>query len=526
MAYYYFNIGEMHQMTVLNITVYVELKDQELANVFKQAKLPEYTQISFGSATDGSVNGFPEDRGNIVITDDTALMNMLKKHSCRSLKLVFVGSSPLTDDICDVWNTADADELKARFERLLAACANEFRAWFYEHTLYTTIDTVPDMLWFKRLDGIHTMVNNAFTEVVHKTRDDVVGKDHFYIWDAPRPAEGNEFACAESEETAIRTGKMYVCDEPVKTREGMKQLTTYKTPLYDMFGNVFGTIGVGHDVTNFSNLGIELSILVENLPFPMVIFTADMKVVRMNKAFSEISETSAENAEAFRYEVWKKEALTPVGEETSDHEKHFVSREYKHYRDGKEYSYIVREQEIRDFFDNVSGYFLIMSDITYQRAYEATILKTANTDMLTGMYNRRYFYNHLSENSDKPMTLLYMDLDMFKYVNDTYGHTKGDEVLIKTANIIKTLFPKAVSARLGGDEFALVMEGALDDKAIAEYTAVLERTIQRVFTADCLPVTMSVGAVAHDGGEKITADAFMHMGDQKMYEQKKLHHGE
>lgn len=509
-------------MTDLKITVYTHLKDEKLINALKEAAVPERTEIVFRDSTDD----ITEDRANLVITDDPARADEMLRLALKRVRLVFVGKMPLTESIYDVWDTSDPAEIKLRFERLLRSGADEFRAWFFEHTLYSTIDTVPDMLWFKRLDGIHTMVNKAFTEVVHKTREDIIGKDHFYIWDAPRPAEGNEFACAESEENAIRTGKTYICDEPVKTREGMKQLTTYKTPLYDMFGNVFGTVGVGHDVTNFSNLGIELSILVENLPFPMVIFTADMKVVRMNRAFSEIAEITDENAGKFKYNVWKTEALTPVGEEQIDTEKHRISREFKHFRDGKEYSYILREQEIRDYFDNISGYFLIMSDITYQRAYEATILKAANTDMLTGMYNRRYFYDHLSEMSEKPMTLLYMDLDMFKYVNDTYGHAKGDEVLIKTANIIRTLFPKAVSARLGGDEFALVMEGVLSDDDITGYTGNLERTIQRVFTADCLPVTMSVGAVTHDGSRKMSADEFMRLGDQKMYEQKKLHHGE
>ena len=142
----------------------------------------------------------------------------------------------------------------------------------------------------------------------------------------------------------------------------------------------------------------------------------------------------------------------------------------------------MRFQEIRDYFDNLSGYFLIMTDITYQRAYEESILKAANTDMLTGMFNRRFFYNYLSENAAKPMTLFYMDLDRFKYVNDRYGHARGDVVLIKTATVIKTRFPKATSARLGGDEFALVMEGVLCDEDIQNYTRSLEGTIQRLIS--------------------------------------------
>ncbi len=508
-------------MMTFKIMICAELKDEKLVSALKAATEPPQIELEFSDKTDGSMTEFPEDRGTHVITDDIERIHQLSKLARHNLRLIFVGDAKLTDELDDVWNTSDPEEVKARFERLLKRTENEMNAWFYEQTLYTTIDSVPDMLWFKRLDGIHTMVNKAFTEVVHKKREDIIGRDHFYIWDAPRPAEGNEFACAESEETAISTGKMYVCDEPVKTREGMKQLTTYKTPIYDMFGNVFGTVGVGHDVTNFSNLGIELSILVENLPFPMIIFTADMKVVRMNEAFMEIAEITKDEIADFDYKAWSDFNLTPVGDKKCDEKKHLTTQEFTMFRQNKTWSYIINLQEVRDFFNNISGYFIIIEDITFRRAYEESILKAANTDMLTGMYNRRYFYNYLTDHSYTKMTLFYMDLDRFKYVNDNYGHAKGDEVLIKTANAIRTLFPNSVSARLGGDEFALVMEGILDEKTVEEYRTVLERTIQRIFIADGIPVTMSVGIATHSG-ENMDVDKFMHMGDKEMYAAKQI----
>ena len=186
-----------------------------------------------------------------------------------------------------------------------------------------------------------------------------------------------------------------------------------------------------------------------------------------------------------------------------------------------ERTYIIRLQEVRDECDNLCGSFLLMNDVTYRRAYEESAFRAANTDMLTGMYNRRFFYNYLSENSEKPMTLFYMDLDRFKYVNEHYGHAKGDEVIVSTSRVIKTHFPKAVSARLGGDEFALVIDGVLSEEEIRVYTTNLENTIQRIFTADGLPVTMSTGVVTYEGGGNI--DELMHDGDRKMYEAKKRH---
>lgn len=252
----------------------------------------------------------PADSATLVLTDSAQTVRDLCREKPDRLHVVYAGSpsdvSGLEDALEDVWSPQEAPAArKDRYDRLVKVLQDRFDLWFYKNALATTIDTVPDMLWYKRLDGIHMMVNDAFTGIVHKTKEDVTGKDHFYIWDAPRPAEGSgEFACAESEEIAISTGKTYICDEPVKTREGMKQFTTYKTPLYDMFGNVFGTVGVGHDVTNFSNLGIELSILVENLPFPMTIFTPDWRVVRMNRTFAELTGIQSEEEQAaFDYQT-------------------------------------------------------------------------------------------------------------------------------------------------------------------------------------------------------------------------------
>ena len=437
-------------MTDLKITVYTELGNAEFTEALRKVTPPRNVIITFSDITDGSITDFPEDREHLVITDSRKRIDSLSKLSGSDVRIVFVGKAKLTRELDDVWDTGDADEIAVRFSRLLERHEAVFRAGFYEHTLRTTIDTVPDMLWFKRLDGIHTMVNTAFTNVVHKTRDDIIGRDHFYIWDAPRPAEGNQFACAESEEKAISTGKTYICEEAVACKPR-------------------GVVGVGHDVTNFSNLGIELHILVENLPFPMIIFTADMKVVRMNEAFMKIAEiTSGEEAKNFDFTAWRKHVLMPVKNEIVNDEKHLKTQEFKIYGETGERFFIVTTQEIHDYFDNISGYFLMMNDITYQRAYEESILKAANTDMLTGMYNRRFFYNHLSENSEKPMTLFYMDLDRFKYVNDHYGHAKGDEVLIRTAQVIRTRFPKAVSARLGGDEFVILMQGHLTREIIGD----------------------------------------------------------
>ena len=93
--------------------------------------------------------------------------------------------------------------------------------------------------------------------------------------------------------------------------------------------------------------------------------------------------------------------------------------------------------------------------------------RQARTDPLTGLLNRRAFLEEMSRHIDRldreeqPGTLLFADLDYFKPVNDRLGHEVGDEVLVRTANVLRnTVRPTDLVARLGGDEFALWMNGA------------------------------------------------------------------
>ncbi len=471
----------------------------------------------------------PGDAATLLLTDDAALVRALAQNKPECLHMVLIGAFAdaawLEGALEEVWYPEEGREgLRRRYLRLLRVLKQEYDLWFYKSALLTAINTVPDMLWYKRLDGVHTLVNDAFSEIAHKPKSDIHGRDHFYIWDAPRPAEGSaDYACAESEEIAISSGRMYVCEEAVKTREGMKQFTTYKTPVYDMFGNVFGTVGVGHDVTDLSNLGAQLSLVVENMPYPICIFSPEWKVMRMNIAFSELASVDSDETLAqFDYHVWKSGLFIPMSDRTEDSVKHMVSRDYQFHLGGKTKYYTLTELEIRNYFGDVSGYICMMQDNTYRRAYEQSILRAANTDMLTGMYNRRYFISRVRGLMGKPFHLLYMDLDRFKSINDNFGHNVGDDVLIRISELIHEFFPHMVAARLGGDEFVVVDEH--NDRAyLDERSAAFEEAVQRELSKYHLDAGVSIGIAQTDGSPQ-DIDRVLRESDERMYEIKKRHH--
>ncbi|MCH5262335.1 MAG: diguanylate cyclase [Lachnospiraceae bacterium] len=512
-------------MMTLRLNICYDLSKTELVAKLQKVYICEEVVCNPSNEEPKAVIDKTENADVLILTDKSTAVETVDKK--ENVYIIYMGNYVDIADFAhkadDVWPADEAyDFTVMRFERFLSIMYEKHRAWTFNYLLDKTINSMPDLLWYKRTDGIHMLVNDVFAQTVHKEKEDIVGKDHYYIWDAPRPAEGEgEFACAESEEIAIRTGQTYIGEETVETREGMKQLLTYKTPIYNKFGSVFGTVGIGHDITTISNLGIELTIIVDNIPFPMIVLSHEGKVVRTNAAFDELAKVT--DKESFNYKEWKEKALKPSSQAHIDYKKHYAAQEYTMDRNGSEYSYIVTEQEIWDYFDTITGYFCLFRDMTSQRNYEKRIIEAATTDSLTGIFNRRYFYDYVSEHAHSPMTLLYMDLDYFKEINDKYGHDKGDYVLKKTAQILRDSRDDSVTARLGGDEYAMIINKMLSQDELSELCTRLEKTIEDTFAAEGLKLSLSVGTAVTDGSIS-DVDAFIKDSDSKMYESKQRHH--
>jgi len=119
------------------------------------------------------------------------------------------------------------------------------------------------------------------------------------------------------------------------------------------------------------------------------------------------------------------------------------------------------------------GSVIAFRDISERKMMEKKLLWQATHDHLTGMYNRRYFETFLEKElvrtqaADKMSALVYLDLDRFKYVNDTAGHEVGDQLLIDlSSEVNKHLRHEDIAARIGGDEFALILRDVDDQMAV------------------------------------------------------------
>ena len=158
----------------------------------------------------------------------------------------FSGLSEAMESVMDIWlMPMSEDEARFRFMKWQQRCKLETDARETSHFFETTINSIPNLIWFKDKNGIHEKVNDSFCKTVNKTKEQVQGRGHAYIWDV----EHDDPACIESEREVMETRKTCVSEEKIQTGDGERLLTTYKSPLYDLDGSVMGTAGVGIDIT-------------------------------------------------------------------------------------------------------------------------------------------------------------------------------------------------------------------------------------------------------------------------------------
>lgn len=197
--------------------------------------------------------------------------------------------------------------------------------------------------------------------------------------------------------------------------------------------------------------------------------------------------------------VTKEEALgrrfcdfcTPEGEKTfSDNFPRFLNQGHIHdlefelvHKNGSITPVLISATSVHDATGKYVMSRSTVFDIRERKAMELELQKLANTDTLTGLNNRRHFYELANTELARtrrfktPLSLLMIDIDHFKIINDTHGHAMGDTVLQHLANLMKSsLRGMDITARLGGEEFAIL----LPHTASAQATELAEKIRQKI----------------------------------------------
>jgi len=170
---------------------------------------------------------------------EAELILLVEKEQMESL-------TDILPKISDIWALPMSEaELRFHFLRWQQNCKIRKDYWQTGHYLESVINNSPSLIWFKDKNGIHEKVNDSFCATVGKTKEQVQGRGHAYIWDV----EQDDPACIESERIVMETKKTFLSEEIIQTGKGQRTLSTYKSPLYDLDGSVMGTVGVAIDVT-------------------------------------------------------------------------------------------------------------------------------------------------------------------------------------------------------------------------------------------------------------------------------------
>jgi diguanylate cyclase (GGDEF)-like protein/PAS domain S-box-containing protein len=184
------------------------------------------------------------------------------------------------------------------------------------------------------------------------------------------------------------------------------------------------------------------------------------------------------------------------------------------------------------YTDSNGKHFLIgvISDITDRKSLENQLREKANTDYLTGLNTRGHFMDLANQELNRlgrynhPVSLIVMDIDLFKKINDLFGHQAGDMVIIRLAEVSKGILRKVdIMGRIGGEEFAILLPETSEDKAI-EVAERLRKTIQNMqvdLEGNHLPIkfTVSIGLTSLLSNDK-SLESLLSLADKALYQAK------
>lgn len=208
---------------------------------------------------------------------------------------------------------------------------------------------------------------------------------------------------------------------------------------------------------------------------------------------------------------------------------HFISYDYRMLKKDGSYGWFSSRSK---FIFSKNGEVLrnagSISDITQSKKYEEEIKKLAYYDSLTGLPNRVSLYDELEKSiiehiqNGKAAALIFTDLDNFKFINDTFGHSYGDRVLVRITEKLNTFSSESIKIfRLGGDEFILIQNSCVDDSCCVKLAEKIISLFSHPINIDDnrFHITCSIGVAIYPRLGS-TAEELLKFADLAMYKAK------
>ena len=308
------------------------------------------------------------------------------------------------------------------------------------------------------------------------------------------------------------------------------------TPLYDEHNDISGYLGTARDITEEKTVAQRLRLakqVFETAGEAILVTDAETRIIDVNPTYLEVTGYSREEVIGAKPNLVKSDR-----HDKSFYRKMWLSIErtgrwsgelWDRRKNGEVFPQWLTINAIRDDQGRVTNYVGLFKDFTQQKAVETKLERMAYYDPLTGLPNRALFRDRLeheielAQRGDDFVALMFIDLDRFKYVNDTLGHDVGDQLLIEAAKRIRTALRQSDTvARLGGDEFTVVLSAVKDIADPAYIADKLIEDLQRAYQIEGNEVYVgaSIGLAIYpqDGADFLTltknADIAMYRAKQ------------
>ena len=325
------------------------------------------------------------------------------------------------------------------------------------------LDSFPFLFWLKDTQSNFLAVNKAFAKAAGlDDASKLVGKNDLDFF----PKDLADMYRTDDKEV-MKTLQKKELEEVIEDDGKRKWFETYKAPILDTEGSVFGTVGFARDITESKQAKEKLKLSASVFTYAregIIITDVNKNIIDVNQAFVEITGfshadvlgknpnilQSGRHDENFYRQLWN----------TLEQDGVWQGELWNRKKSGEEYAEHLTISAVYDDNKVVQNYVALFTDITLQKQQQEELEHIAHYDMLTDLPNRVLFYDRIRQaisqttRRGKLISVVYIDLDGFKEVNDTYGHNVGDKLLILLAQRMnEQLRAGDTIARVGGDEF-------------------------------------------------------------------------
>lgn len=342
-----------------------------------------------------------------------------------------------------------------------------------EEKLNDILDNIKARVYIKDKDLRYTYANHELCQYLSTDRINMIGKDDYDLFDTK-----TAISFRTTDEEVFKTGEK-VSRMEISTDNKYKETQYFwsiKVPLVSKEGNVHSLLGISTDVTEQKRLEEALRRKEKQLTTILDNLKAHVYIKDVNFTYNYVNADLCDYLGRTHDDVVGKSDTEIFGETVAsrfhlsdqqvfDYKENCTSIEKsKDYKTGDtRYFWSVKVPLVNEL-GNPYALLGISTDVTEQKRLEKELREMASTDVLTGVHNRRHFIElctreiSRAKRYNSPLSLIMLDMDHFKRINDSFGHAVGDEAIKAMTGLCReNLRDTDVIGRIGGEEFAIIL---------------------------------------------------------------------